>query len=62
MTTTFTRRQMTSAQFAALQYKDRLTAAERHDLCTAEIVDAPDENAASIATMAGFLAEIGGAK
>lgn len=62
MNATFTRRQMTAAQFAALQYKDRLTAAERHDLCTAEIVDAPDENAASMTTMVGFLAEIGGAK
>ena len=49
-----------------LHGRDRLTPAERHILSTATVVDdapAPaDENAASLATMAGFLGAIGGAK
>ena len=66
MTTTFTRPRLTRSQFFFLQCRDRLTPAERHILSTATVVDdapAPaDENAASLATMAGFLGAIGGAK
>ena len=66
MTTTFSRPRLTRSEFFSLQCRDRLTPAERHILSTATVVDdAPalaDENAASLATMAGFLGAIGGAK
>jgi len=66
MTATFTRPRLTRSEFHDLQCRDRLTPAERVLLARAEIVDdAPalvDENAASLATLAGFLGAIGGAQ
>ena len=66
MTTTFIRPRLTRSEFFDLQCRDRLTPAERILLARAEIVDdAPalvDENAASMATMTGLFAGIGGAK
>ena len=68
MTTTFTRPRLTRSEFFDLQCRDRLTPAERILLARAEIIDdapAPppvDENAASMATMTGLFAGIGGAK
>ena len=66
MTTTFIRPRLTRSEFFDLQCRDRLTPAERILLARAEIIDdapAPvDENAASMVTMVGLFAEIGGAK
>ena len=66
MTTTFVRARITRAKYFSMQCKERLTKAERHILSTATVVDDDpaqvDENAASMTTMSGFLAEIGGAK